>query len=126
MTTEINPGGTPGRPFPYSQTITVLHRVLAAAKDERGNDTYTDNPMQVPGCVVQPAGSSENVQFTDQVSTDVTVFIPYGTNVGPLDALVINGTKYEIQGIPQQWRSPFSGHTSPLQIRASVVTGASV
>lgn len=125
MTGEINPGGIPGRPFPYSQTVILLHRVLSG-QDELGNDTYTDTPVQVSGCVVQPAGSSENDQFTEQISTDVTVFMPYGTNVGPLDALVINGTKYEIHGIPQQWRSPFSGHTSPLQIRASLVTGASV
>jgi hypothetical protein len=125
MTGEINPGGVPTHPFPYAQTITLLHRVLAEP-DEYGNDTYSDVPMQVSGCVVQPAGSNEITQFTDQVSTDITVFMPYGTEVSALDGLVINGVKYEIAGIPQQWRSPFSGHTSPLQIRASLVTGASV
>lgn len=125
MTSEINPGGIPTHQFPYAQEITLLHRVLAEP-DGYGNDTYTDVPEQVQGCVVQPAGSSEQIQLTDQVSTDVTVFMPYGTQISALDALVINGTRYEIQGIPQQWRSPFSGHTSPLQIRASVITGASV
>lgn len=125
MSSEINPGGIPTHQFPYSQTITVLNRVLTG-RDELGNDTYSDVPVQVPGCVVQPAGSNEQTQWTDQVSTDITVFIPYGTDVGPLDALIVNGVKYEIQGIPQQWRSPFSGHTSPLQLRASMVTGASV
>jgi hypothetical protein len=122
---EINPGGVPTHQFPYAQTLTLLRRVLAEP-DAYGNDTYTDVAVQVPGCVVQPAGSAEVLQFTDQVSTDITVFIPYGTEVGPLDALVVNGTTYEIQGIPQMWRSPFSGHTSPLQVRASIVTGASV
>lgn len=125
MTGEINPGGVPTHPFPYAQTITVLRRVLAEP-DQYGNDTYTDAAVQVSGCVVQPAGSNEQTQFTDQISTDITVFMPYGTDVSPLDALVINGVKYEIQGIPQQWRSPFSGHTSPIQLRASLVTGASV
>lgn len=120
----INPGGVPGHPFPYSQAITLLRRVLAEP-GEFGNDTYTDVPVDVPYCVVQPSASSETVQWTDQISTDVTVFLPYGTEVSPLDALVINGTKYEIQGIPQEWRSPFSGHTSPVQVRASVITGAS-
>lgn len=124
MTGEINPGGIPGRPFPYSQTVILLRRVLSG-QDELGNDTYTDTPVQVSDCVVQPAGSSENMQFTDQVSTDIAVFMPYGTDVGPLDALVINSTKYEINGIPQQWRSPFSGHTSPIQVSAAMVTGVS-
>lgn len=123
--TDINPGGVPGRPFPYSQTITLLRRVLNG-QDEFGNDTYTDEPVQVSGCVVQPASSSEQTQWTEQVSTDITVFMPYGTVVSELDALVINGTQYEIEGIPQQWLSPFSGSTAPIQIRASLVTGASV
>jgi hypothetical protein len=126
MSGEINPGGIPGRTFPYGQTITLLHRVLAVEHDEFGNDTYDDVPVQVSGCVVQPSGSAEQVQFTEQISTSITVFMPYGTDVQPLDALIINGTKYEIQGIPQQWRSPFSGNTSPLQVTASAVTGASV
>lgn len=125
MSGEINPGGVPTHPFPYSQTITLLRRVLAEP-DEYGNDTYTDVPVQVPYCVVQPASSSEATQFTEQVSTDITVFMPYGTEVSALDGLIINGVKYEIAGIPQQWLSPFSGHTSPLQVRASLVTGASV
>lgn len=124
MSGEINLGGVPTHQFPYSQTITVLRRVLAEP-NEYGNDTYTDVPVQVQGCVVQPSGTNEVVQFTDQVSSDLTVFMPYGTDIGPLDGLVINGVTYEIQGIPQRWRSPFSGHTSPIQIRASVVTGVS-
>lgn len=125
MTTDINPGGVPGRTFPYSQTITLVQRVLSG-QDEYGNDTYTDNPVEVSNCIVQPASSNENDQWTEQISTDITVFVPYGTEVSALDALLINGTEYEIQGIPQQWLSPFSGNTSPTQVRASQVTGASV
>jgi hypothetical protein len=125
MSGEINQGGVPTHPFPYAQTITLSRRTLAEP-DEFGNDTYIDVPVPVPGCVVQPAGSSEDTQFTDQVSTSITVFMPYGTEVSVLDALVINGVRYEIEGIPQQWRSPFSGHTSPIQVRASLITGATV
>jgi SPP1 family predicted phage head-tail adaptor len=122
---SINPGGVAGHPFPYSQTVTLLRRVLAG-QNEYGNDTYTDVPVQIPYCVVQPGSSSENVQWTEQVSTEVTVFVPYGTQVTALDAFLIGGVKYEVQGVPSEWRSPFSGHTSPTQVRAAVVTGASV
>lgn len=122
---SINPGGVPGRTLPYAQTITLLRRVLSG-RDEFGNDTYTDARAQVSGCVVQPAGSSEQIDFTELVSSDITVFIPYGTDVSPLDALLINGVTYEVRGVPQQWRSPFSGNTSPIQVQASVVTGVSV
>lgn len=114
------------RTFPYSVSVTLLQRVLNG-QDEFGNDAYEDNPIEVDGCVVQPSGSSEIVQWTDQVSSDIVVFFPYGTAVSSLDAILYNGIKYEIQGIPQNWQpSPFSGNTSPIQARASMVTGASV
>lgn len=122
---SLNPGGIPGHAFPYAQTITLVRRVLAPGKDSFGNDAYTDVPVQISNCVVQPAGSNETIDFNDVVSTDITVFVPYDADVSPLDALIINGTKYEVQGVPQQWRSPFSGRTSPTQVRATEVTGAS-
>jgi hypothetical protein len=121
----INTGGIAGHPFPYSQTLTLLKRV-PGDPDEYGNDTYTDMPVEVDYCIVTPTGSTETVQWTDQVSTDLNVFCPYGTDVGPLDAWVVAGQTYEIQGVPQVWRSPFSGNTSMIQCRSSLVTGASV
>jgi hypothetical protein len=113
-------------PLPYSQTITLIQRVLSATKDQYGNDVYTDVQSDVPFCVVAPAISTEDIQWTEHVSTDITVFVPAGTVVGPLDAFLINGNKYEVHGDPNQYQSPFSGHYGPTQIRASKVTGASV
>jgi len=124
VTGVLNPGGVPTHPFPYSQTITLIQRVRTG-HDEYGNDVYTDNQIPLPYCVVQPSSSSEVVQWTEQVSTDITVFVPYGTVITPLDALLINGVTYEVQGEPQDWRSPFSGNTSPTQVRAAVVSGVS-
>jgi len=121
----LNPGGVPGHAFPYAQTITLVRRVLAADKSEYGNDVYTEVPVSVSNCIVQPAGTVEDTNFADRVSQSITVFLPYGTAVGPLDALIINGEKFEIEGIPQEWRSPFSGHTSPLQVQASKIAGVS-
>jgi hypothetical protein len=117
--------GVPGHPLPYSQTIILVRRELSG-QDEYSNDVYTDTEHSLDYCVVQPSSSSEVTQWTEQVSTDITVFVPYGTVVTALDALLIDGIKYEIQGDPQSWRSPFSGNTSPMQIRAAVVTGVTV
>jgi Phage head-tail joining protein len=122
----LNPGGVPNHPFPYSQTITLIQRTLTGVQDEYGNDTYDETQIEVDYCVVQPSSSAEVVQWTEQVSTDIAIFVPYGTVVTELDAFLINGITYEVQGVPQDWRSPFSGNVSPTQIRASVVTGASV
>lgn len=114
------------RVFPYSVTVTLLRRTVSG-QDEYGNDTYDSTPVDIPFCVVAPGGSSENTQWTDQVSTAITVFFPYGTAVSPYDGIMYRGVKYEIEGMPQEWEpSPFSGNTAPIQVRASVVTGASV
>jgi hypothetical protein len=110
--------------FPYGQTVTLLKRVLSG-RDEYGNDEYTNVSEPVSGCVVQPAASTENIQFTDQVDSGVTVFLPYGTDVSYLDALVIGGQKYEVQGVPGTWTSPFSGRSAPVQVSASRVSGVS-
>jgi hypothetical protein len=112
--------------LPYGQTVTLIRRVLSG-QDEFGNNTYSDQPVSVGPCVVAPQGSSEDVQFTDQVTDNIVVYIPYGTPVGPLDAIGWQGKTYEIQGTPQNWTpSPFSGNTAPIEVRARLVTGASV
>lgn len=110
--------------FPYGRTVTLLKRVLAG-HDSYGNDVYTNFSSDIAGCAVQPATSTENVQFTDQVNTGITVFLPYGTDVSYLDALIIDGVKYEVQGTPESWVSPFSGRTAPVQVSAVKVSGVS-
>jgi hypothetical protein len=111
--------------FPYGQTVTVVSRTVAG-QDSYGNDTYTETKTDITPCVVQSSGSTETTQFTDQVSDSLTVFLPYGTSVQAIYALEWNGIRYEVQGNPSQWQSPFSGHTSPIQVTAIRITGVSV
>jgi hypothetical protein len=112
-------------PFPYGVTVTVVRRTVSG-RDEYGNDTYSSATEDISPCVIQPGSSSEVVQFTDQLSTDIVVYFPYGTDVEYVDALIYNGIQYEVQGQPQSWLSPFSGNTAPVEVRASKVTGVSV
>lgn len=111
--------------FPYGVTVTIRRRSVSG-KDEYGNDTFSSTTEDVPLCVVQPAGTSENIQFTDQLSSDIVVYFPYGTDVEYIDAVILNGIQYEVQGKPNTWRSPFSGNTAPVEVRASKITGVSV
>jgi len=111
--------------FPYGQTVTVISRTVSG-QDAYGNDTYSETSTAITPCVVQSSGSTETIEFTDQVSDELTVFLPYGTDVKAIYAIQWDGNKYEVQGNPSQWQSPFSGHTSPIQIRATRITGASV
>lgn len=111
--------------FPYGQTVTLIRRTVSG-RDELGNDVYSESPEPIPQAVVAPAGSTEFTQFTDQVTASLTVFLPYGTEVSATDAVEIAGQRYEIQGEPSAWRSPFSGSTSPIQLQLTRVTGVSV
>jgi len=79
----------------------------------------------IPMCVVQPGGSGEETDFADRVTDGITVFFPYGTDISYIDSIVLEGVEYEVQGVPQKWRSPFSGNTSPIQVSAVKVTGVS-
>lgn len=111
--------------FPYGQTVTVIGRSVSG-QDAYGNDTYSETRTDITPCVVQTAGSVETIQFTDQVSDDLTIFLPFGTDLTAIDAVEVGGVRYEVQGDPSEWTSPFSGHSAPIQIRATKITGASV
>ncbi len=110
--------------LPHGQYVTLRHRVVAG-QDEYNNDTYSFIEVQVGPCSVQQASSQEEVSFADQVTKSVLVYMPYGTNVSYLDAMIINGVEYEIIGQPDSWVSPFSGRTAPVRVSGQIVEGAS-
>jgi hypothetical protein len=106
------------------QYVTLRHRVVAG-QDEYNNDTYAFTEVQVGPCSVQPTSSRESINFTDQVTTGVLVFMPHGTNLSFLDAIIVDGIEYEVIGDPESWVSPFSGHTAPVRVSGQLVKGAS-
>jgi hypothetical protein len=108
----------------YGQMVTVRNR-FADGRDEYGNDKYSYTETVVGPCSVQQASSRENISNTDQVVTGMTVFMPFGTEIGYLDSVIINGAEYEVTGTPDTWTSPFSGHTAPIMVRCVLVQGAS-
>lgn len=111
-------------PFPYGQTVTIRRRTVSGT-DEFNNDVYTSVSEDVPLCVVQPGSSGEQIQFSDQLSAGIVVYFPSGTDLSHIDAIVVDGAEYEVDGRPDEWTSPFSGHVGPVQVRATKVTGVS-
>jgi len=110
--------------FPFGNTVTIRRRSVSG-RDEYNNDEYAFVEENIPMCVVQPGGSGEETDFADRVTDGITVFFPYGTDISYIDSIVLEGVEYEVQGVPQKWRSPFSGNTSPIQVSAVKVTGVS-
>jgi len=110
--------------LPYGHTVTVRNRFVNGT-DEFGNDKYGFIDSSVGPCSVQQSSSRESITATDQVATGMTVFMPYGTKISYLDAVIINDIEYEVTGIPDTWTSPFSGHNAPIRVQCVRVEGAS-
>jgi hypothetical protein len=110
-------------PLNYGIIVTIVHRVVTGT-DDFGNDVYGTTKEDVGQCSVYPVTSRENLNFADQLSSGIVVFVPYGTDVSYIDAIIVNGVQYEVTGQPDVWVSPFSGHTAPVRIDATVVKGA--
>lgn len=114
------PSGT----FLNGGMVTVRHRTVSG-QDDYGNDTYSYTTAEVGPCSIQQASSREDVSFNDQVITGITVYMPPGTDIEYIDAMIIDGIEYEINGEPETFKSPFSGNVGPITVRGSLVKGAS-
>jgi hypothetical protein len=114
------------RQLPQGATVVIIRRTLQAEPDVRGNDVYVESRIEVRGCSVQSGATSEIVQGTELVSSDVVVYMPSGTDLYPVDALEIDGERYEIQGQPGSNQSPFTGSIGPVEVRANRQTGVTV
>jgi hypothetical protein len=109
--------------FPDGVMVTIVRRVVTGT-DDFNNDVYSTTTEDVGPCPVQPASSRENLDFADQLTSNIIVFVPYGTNVSFIDAIIVNGMQYEVAGTPNIWKSPFSGNTSPIRIDGTLSEGA--
>lgn len=110
--------------FIYGDTVTVLQRFVSG-QDEYGNDVYSYTSLDVSNCSVQQATSREAIAFTDQVVTGIVVFMPFGTDVTYLYAIVVDGVQYEVNANPDHWTSPFSGRSAPIRVQGILAEGAS-
>ena len=101
--------------FAFSETITRLRAPLVA-------DPYSDestardwpNAVSTPmlGFAVDPGGSYEaRTVNREQVTTNPTLYGPYGADVLASDRVVAAGATWEVTGNAANWRNPFNGST---------------
>lgn len=105
----------------YGPPITLIKRVKGSP-DNYGNDTWTTVETTVSGAF-DPGGSSESVQGQDLLTTQPTVYLPPGTNVGAVDAVRVAGLIYEVDGLPAAPQSPFTNWQPGIVVRLKRVTG---
>jgi len=105
--------------------MTLVKRSVTG-QDEYGNDIMSNTYIDVYNCAIEPAASSENLVFTDQVSMMNTIFMPAGTPVEPVDAIIYAGETFEVFGTRNDWTSPFSGRQSPIRVTVNKIEGVAV
>lgn len=106
------------------QVITVIRRVVTG-QDSYGNDIYGESSYTVDGVVIIPGNSSEDIQGTASVLSDVTIYVPDYASIGPFDAAILpDGQRYRVTGTPNTWSSPFTGTVSLTQVNLLRITGA--
>lgn len=95
--------------FAHGEKLTLYVRTKTG-EDSDGNDVYSAAPTVVDNVPVWPAGSSEQVQGQDSTVTGKTAMLPPGFDVDAIDyAVDENGNAYEVNGVPDTYRSPFTG-----------------
>jgi hypothetical protein len=106
----------------FGKTVTLVRRSVSG-QDADGNDTYAEQSIDRPGCVVEPRNSSELVQGQDLVIVGLTVYDPDPDPYLTTDLVEVDGERYEVDGLPGNYRSPFTATVGPQQVALTKYTG---
>lgn len=95
-------------------------RLRAAIITQRGSeipDWTNPDRLEIPGCSMQPAGTSLTQDGRVQGTTDgYTCYLPPGADVIAGDRIEYGGNVYTINGEPMVWASP-TGLVSNTQLQ---------
>jgi hypothetical protein len=93
------------------QTVTVRRY-----EGNRYGDRVEVSSHVVQGAAFAPrpaAAGRGSAELTDRAATvvaDAELYVPYGADITAQDVIELgDGTRWEVSGAPEPWRSPFSG-----------------
>lgn len=99
----------------FGRPVTV-HRY----ESDRFGDRVEVSHHTVSRCAFAPrsaAGTRGGAELTDRASTvtaDAELYVPYDADITPADVVELDdGTRWEVAGPVERWRSPFAGAWSP-------------
>ena len=107
--------------FPFGEMITLVRRTVTG-QDGDGNDVYGETLTDVSGAF-DPAVGFERTQGMDQVESQPQVLLPAGTVVASVDAVIVRGLRFEVDGTANVWNSPFTGWAAGVAVPLKRVTG---
>lgn len=123
MLLGATPSATESSTFAFGEGVTLITRTLTG-RDDLGNDVYTQTEVTLPRCGFDPGHSVEDVQGRDMVTVQPRLLLPAGASIpAPIDAVLVNGVTYEVDGTPNLVRNPFTGWTAGTVVNLKAVTG---
>lgn len=102
------------------------HRLIVErpAGTNRYGDPLPATEHTIDGCVLAPAGSSETTDRADQVTNRMTVYAELHADVRATDRVRLpDDTRWQVDGEPQRYRSPFTPDSGVCAINLERVTG---
>lgn len=107
--------------FPHGVIVTVVS--TTTTDDGLGNTTTETVESEWGPCAIAPRYATESAD--PRVPPVVVGEIIYGP-IRPLDsddALVVGDRRYEVDGLPAEWRSPFSGWEPGMEVPVKRTAG---
>lgn len=106
------------------ETITVLRPTDTEDRYHNVVQDWSDpERTDVEGCAVAPSSSSEDNANRQGVVAGLTVYAPADADIRHTDRVEVRGLVYEVDGTPNDWRSPFSGRRPGLEVALKRVEG---
>jgi hypothetical protein len=102
-----------------SDTVTVLR---GKSRDNWGDGQGSDTETDVSGCSVQPTSASEDTDSGDLLITNVTAYLPAGTDILATDRVRWLGDTYAVNGPPARWRDE-TGAEDHVQVQLLLKEG---
>jgi hypothetical protein len=111
--------------LPYGETITRLRATVTEDEYHNQNFDWTSPAsLAITGAAVALGGTFD-VGATDRQPTesDFDLYLPSGSDVASTDRLIVRGKTCDIVGDPFDWRSPFTGWSPGMLVRAAIREG---
>lgn len=104
------------------QRGTATTNVYSGASD--GLSWTSPSTQTITGVAVAPAGTQEPFEVgRAPVDSDLTLYLPHGADVRPLDRVVVRGVTYEVQGERADWSNPYTGAGPGSVVQVRKVAG---
>ena len=96
----------------------MIQRIRRAPKDNKGNPGTESTPVELTGFLVAP-GSSATIDTIgrDGVTADLVIYTrDPDPDIDRTDLIVVDGTRYRIEGEIGRWKRGLSGRAGGTEI----------